>query len=64
MIRPLTLSVRLGANMIAGHLLLRLIGGAAERGGFRVLGVIFGQVQLLVLEVAVAFIQEIGRAHV
>lgn len=56
-IRPLTLSVRLGANIIAGHLLLRLIGGAAHGLNSGVLVVVFGQLVLLVLEVAVAFIQ-------
>lgn len=56
-IRPLTLAVRLGANMIAGHLLLTLLGGQAHGGGFDSLLVVGGQLLLLTLEVAVAFIQ-------
>lgn len=57
LIRPLTLSVRLGANIIAGHLLMVLLGGMAS--GFEVLGgfVVFGQLFLVVLEIAVAVIQ-------
>nr|AOR87177.1 ATP synthase F0 subunit 6 [Xystodesmus sp. YD-2016] len=56
-IRPLTLSVRLGANMIAGHLLLTLLGGQAGSLGSGSMLVVSGQLLLLVLEVAVAFIQ-------
>ena len=55
-IRPITLSVRLAANMIAGHLLLSLCGG-----GFlsMVIGVraFIGQTLLFRLEIAVALIQ-------
>lgn len=56
LIRPLTLAVRLGANIIAGHLLLSLVGGAVR-------GVVFGSavyfvlLLLIVLEMAVAVIQ-------
>nr|WDY17712.1 ATP synthase F0 subunit 6 [Polydesmus sp. GZCS-2019] len=57
LIRPLTLSVRLGANMIAGHLLLTLLGGQADGGAVSSFLVVGGQLVLLVLEVAVAFIQ-------
>lgn len=55
-IRPVTLSVRLTANIIAGHLLLRL----CARGFERVLSIsvtFVCQSILMVLEVAVAAIQ-------
>jgi F-type H+-transporting ATPase subunit a len=55
-IRPFTLAIRLSANMIAGHLLLTLLGGQGRlRVGF--LGVILALVLLLILECAVACIQ-------
>jgi F-type H+-transporting ATPase subunit a len=57
LIRPLTLSVRLGANIIAGHLLLVLLGGQAGVLGFDVAVVLFSQILLLILELAVAVIQ-------
>lgn len=55
-IRPITLSVRLAANIVAGHLLISLING----GNISVKGVIFmvtGGLILFFLEIAVAFIQ-------
>ena len=55
-IRPITLSVRLAANIVAGHLLIRLING----GNISIHGVIFmivGGLVLFFLEIAVAFIQ-------
>nr|APU89545.1 ATP synthase subunit 6 [Porcellio dilatatus petiti] len=58
MIRPLTLAVRLMANMIAGHLLLTLISSSAQvlmAGSLVCIGVF--QILLVVLEVAVAAIQ-------
>ena len=57
-IRPLTLSVRLLANILAGHLLLRLVGSALR---LNVLGrlVILAQTSLVVLELAVAFLQRV-----
>lgn len=55
LIRPLSLSVRLTANIVTGHLLLRLVGGGFERGFLiRSFG---GQSLLIVLELAVAGIQ-------
>merc|ERR1712226_1839266 len=57
-IRPGTLSVRLGANIIAGHLLLTLLGSQGPSCySFVFLGLIVGLILLLVLELAVACIQ-------
>nr|YP_010730287.1 ATP synthase F0 subunit 6 [Blondelia inclusa]WEG23154.1 ATP synthase F0 subunit 6 [Blondelia inclusa] len=57
-IRPMTLAVRLTANMIAGHLLLTLLGntGSSIPTMFLVL-LIITQIALLILESAVAMIQ-------
>lgn len=58
LIRPMTLAVRLAANMIAGHLLLVLLGGAISI--FSPLGLVsavVAQIALVVLETAVACIQ-------
>lgn len=58
LIRPLTLAVRLTANIIAGHLLITLIGNqAAVRSLITLIGVINAFILLTVLEIAVAFIQ-------
>nr|AYQ22948.1 ATP synthase F0 subunit 6 [Pleurocryptella fimbriata] len=57
-IRPFTLSIRLAANMIAGHLLIVLLSGAANI--FNIYGLIsvgFSLIVLMVLETAVAMIQ-------
>jgi len=58
-IRPLTLSVRLTANLIAGHLLLTLLGNqiAASRTIYSRPIIAFIPVLLLILELAVAIIQ-------
>lgn len=56
-IRPITLSVRLAANMIAGHLLIVLLGSAVT---IKLWSVCFGVISLgllFLLETAVAFIQ-------
>nr|YP_009711233.1 ATP synthase F0 subunit 6 [Lebbeus groenlandicus]QGI24746.1 ATP synthase F0 subunit 6 [Lebbeus groenlandicus] len=58
MIRPWTLAVRLAANMIAGHLLLTLLGNTGTSLSFTLLSVlILAQILLLILEAAVAVIQ-------
>jgi len=57
-IRPGTLAVRLAANIIAGHLLLVLLGNQGPNLSSVLLGVLlFIQVLLLTLESAVAVIQ-------
>nr|YP_009001911.1 ATP synthase F0 subunit 6 [Neochauliodes bowringi]AFB20493.1 ATP synthase F0 subunit 6 [Neochauliodes bowringi] len=57
-IRPGTLAVRLAANMIAGHLLLTLLGNTGPSMTLSLLSIlIIGQLLLLTLESAVAIIQ-------
>nr|YP_010939910.1 ATP synthase F0 subunit 6 [Aularches miliaris]WLG65247.1 ATP synthase F0 subunit 6 [Aularches miliaris] len=57
-IRPGTLAVRLAANMIAGHLLLTLMGNTGSSMNFNMLSIlIFSQMMLLTLESAVSLIQ-------
>jgi len=58
LIRPITLAVRLTANIIAGHLLITLIGNqAAVRSISTFIGVISAYILLTILELAVTFIQ-------
>lgn len=57
-IRPGTLAVRLAANIIAGHLLLTLLGNTGPSlTSFIVIILIISQIILLILESAVAIIQ-------
>nr|YP_010894824.1 ATP synthase F0 subunit 6 [Amiota femorata]WJW73337.1 ATP synthase F0 subunit 6 [Amiota femorata] len=57
-IRPGTLAVRLTANMIAGHLLLTLLGNTGPSMSSILVGLLLiTQIALLVLESAVAMIQ-------
>ena len=57
-IRPITLSIRLAANMVAGHLLLTLLGSQGPSSSSLVLVILLvSLVLLLILEVAVACIQ-------
>nr|AXS65267.1 ATP synthase F0 subunit 6 [Cucujoidea sp. 37 KM-2017] len=57
-IRPGTLAIRLSANMIAGHLLLTLLGNTGPLMSTPMLSIlIIAQIALLTLESAVAIIQ-------
>lgn len=57
-IRPGTLAVRLAANIIAGHLLITLLGNQTTVAGASLIGfLLIVQIILLVLESAVAIIQ-------
>nr|ATN23521.1 ATP synthase F0 subunit 6 [Neolema sp. EMHAU-15071012] len=57
-IRPMTLAVRLSANMIAGHLLMTLLGNTGPSMQLSIIYIlIFTQILLLTLESAVAIIQ-------
>merc|ERR1739838_319972 len=57
-IRPATLAIRLAANMVAGHLLLTLLGSQGPNLAFvGLIGLVIALILLLLLEVAVACIQ-------
>lgn len=56
-IRPITLSIRLIANMIAGHLLLTLLRRFISRILIVYLSILILQIILLILEIAVSVIQ-------
>ena len=58
MIRPGTLAVRLAANIIAGHLLLTLLGNTGPSLSSSIISILLvSQILLLILEAAVAVIQ-------
>nr|CCI69346.1 ATP synthase F0 subunit 6 [Metacrangonyx goulmimensis] len=57
-IRPLTLSIRLCANMIAGHLLITIVSSSLVKSGVSVFYLlVLGETSLMILEIAVSFIQ-------
>merc|ERR1712203_1055713 len=57
-IRPITLSIRLAANIVAGHLLLTLLGSQGPNVSIMVIIILMIRlILLLMLEVAVACIQ-------
>nr|YP_010872931.1 ATP synthase F0 subunit 6 [Pheidole malinsii]WGV34130.1 ATP synthase F0 subunit 6 [Pheidole malinsii] len=58
-IRPITLSIRLTANMIAGHLLLSLLGSSGQLISSIILMniMMFSQILLFILEISVSMIQ-------
>nr|YP_010411486.1 ATP synthase F0 subunit 6 [Callirhopalus sedakowii]URN73817.1 ATP synthase F0 subunit 6 [Callirhopalus sedakowii] len=57
-IRPVTLAIRLAANMIASHLLLTLLGNSGSTLNLYMINIlILVQILLLILESAVAIIQ-------
>ncbi|PZO93598.1 MAG: ATP synthase F0 subunit A [Streptococcus pyogenes] len=56
-IRPLTLSVRLTANMIAGHIIMALISMRSINSGLVLTSSIASEVLITILELGVALIQ-------
>ena len=57
-IRPITLAIRLSANIIAGHLLLCLLGSCGTLVNLNLIYLIYlTQILLITLEIAVAIIQ-------
>lgn len=57
-IRPITLSIRLTANIVAGHLLLSLLGSSGQKINIILLTLIIStQILLFILEISVSMIQ-------
>lgn len=57
-IRPITLSIRLTANIVAGHLLLSLLGSSGQKINIILLTLIIStQLLLFILEISVSIIQ-------
>nr|AZL93168.1 ATP synthase F0 subunit 6 [Dendrocerus sp. ZJUH_2016009] len=58
LIRPMTLAVRLSANMIAGHLLLTLLSSSSIKVSYLILlFILLSQISLIILEMSVSLIQ-------
>nr|YP_009472964.1 ATP synthase F0 subunit 6 [Neolethaeus assamensis]AST10194.1 ATP synthase F0 subunit 6 [Neolethaeus assamensis] len=57
LIRPMALAVRLTANMIAGHLLMTLLGEKAAECSASLMLIFMVQMSLMIFEAAVALIQ-------
>lgn len=57
LIRPGSLAVRLTANIIAGHLLITLLGNRSIDSGIYLYIIIFVQIILIIFESAVCLIQ-------
>lgn len=56
-IRPITLAIRLSANIISGHLLITLLRSTGPSLNFLISLLVICQIMLILLESAVAFIQ-------
>nr|YP_010311857.1 ATP synthase F0 subunit 6 [Planusocoris schaeferi]UNA71165.1 ATP synthase F0 subunit 6 [Planusocoris schaeferi] len=57
MIRPGSLAVRLTANMIAGHILMSLLGNNSINSSFMLIVILMIQIMLMLFELAVSLIQ-------
>lgn len=57
-IRPITLSIRLTANIVAGHLLLSLLGSSGQKINIILITLVIStQILLFILEISVSIIQ-------